>query len=782
MDEFIPLEISNYFGLMSKPSKDKLPIGASSSSLTFHDIDLSQPGAAKTRGGSLTVKNMGYVPSRIWDWYVPKVDYHYPVVSGGTKVSVLDQTFAILGEDTGFTDGYIFDYLNYGDELFYGNGQDGNRIASIVSGSPAFRKWGIDAPTVAPTLALATGTLTGAYQYKYTYVNSVSGHESSASPASAVINPSTQGVDITVTPSADAQVDKINIYRTTNNGAYYFYVTQIDNVNTTDVITNGGFETWSGGPSVAPDGWILFGAGATIAREATIVKVGTYSAKLTRNGADCFIYQDIQNSGGHNLAYWKGRTVTLGMWVWASVANRAFIQIGDGISATNSSYHSGSSSWEYLTVTRTIASNATNVYILGYVVTGDTTAYLDGAKLVSSLGPQAYLDTESDTALGTTQAPLYNDPPPVNFMALEEWDGVIWGFQPNDTVIYFSNTEYYSVVGNPEESYHPDNFINLRAKIFGIRKSPNFNELWVHTSKGIYAVVPTFVDADPYRAVPRNTTLNSGTPYAIVNIYNQQWFVTEDWRVISIDSAGNISYESYNIETDLNGANKTKIGICQGCQYRGKNKNQFRFIFPKSGSTNPNIMLAANYLQRTPPDETGVAHPVWEYHKINAVCLGVVKDGSGNDILYTGTSDDLLVKQDYLTNDNGVAIDWSFELGWFRGEMNETRSLIPRWIVQYFNPLGNWSFGLQTSFDFGVGGNNYTITLTPVGDKWDIDFIWDISVWGFEQYLQRVATDLSGVFSHAQFTWSGNGLDHVFEMHSICLLMHEIEGFRKVNN
>jgi hypothetical protein len=418
-----------------------------------------------------------------------------------------------------------------------------------VSAVPEFRNWGIVKPAAKNTYAADSGTgITGDYRYKYTYVNSDSGHESSASPASDVRTVANKTINLNgFTLSADPQVDKINVYRTTNAGANYYYLTQLNNT-----------------------------------------------------------------------------------------------------------------------------------------------------------GTPTYADSTADTGLGTTEAPLYNDPPPVDFMAIEEWDGVIWGFAPNSTVLYFSNTEYYSGTGNPEESYHPDNFINLRAKIFGIRKSPNFNELWVHTSKGIYGIVPTFIDADPYRAVPRNTTLYSGTPYAIVNIYNQQWFVTEDWRVISIDSAGNISYESFNIEPDLNGANKTKIGICQGTQYRGKNKNQFRFIFPVSGVNTPNIMLAANYLQRTPPDETGVAHPVWEYHKINANTLGVVKDSAGNDILYTGTAGNLLIKQDHLTSDDGVAIDWSFELGWFRGALDETRSMIPRWIVQYFNPLGNWSFTLSTSFDFGV--------------------------------------------------------------------------------
>ncbi len=128
-----------------------------------------------------------------------------------------------------------------------------------------------------------------------------------------------------------------------------------------------------------PTSWILSGSGATIAREEGTVKTGTYSAKVTRNGADCDIYQDIQSAGGHNLAYWKGRTVTFGCWVWASVNNRARLAFSDGISSTFSSYHTGDSTWQYLTLTVTISSSALHLYFAGYLDTGDTTAYFDKA-------------------------------------------------------------------------------------------------------------------------------------------------------------------------------------------------------------------------------------------------------------------------------------------------------------------------------------------------------------------------------------------------------------------
>ena len=628
MEDFTPIEINSFLGLNSKKSKAKLEPGFSSSSEKFFNIDLSTPGEAKTRGGSDTVQTLGYVIRHIHDWFVAYLNSHYIAIAGGTKVSILDQNHAILDEDTGFTDGEIFDFLNYGDELFYSNGVDEPRIASIISSAPAFRKWGITKPSSANTFAADSGTgLTGTYLYKYTYVNSVSGHESTASAASASKTVANKTINLSgLTASADPQVDKINIYRTTNGGAFYFYLTQISNGTTT------------------------------------------------------------------------------------------------------------------------------------------------------------YADSTADTSLGSTEAPLYNDPPSL-FAGIEEWDGRIFGFEANSTILKFSNDEFYSLTGNPEESFHPDNYINLRAKIYAIKKSPNFNELWVHTSKGVYGIVRTEIAADAYTAQVRNSSIYGASQFCVVNIYNQQWFLTDDWRIISIDSAGNINYESYNIEPDMNLANKTRVASCQGVQYRGTNKNQFRFIYPLSGETYPNRMLACNYLQKTPPDEIGRSRSVWEYHKITTSAIGVVKNGAGDDILYSGDSDGNLKKQDVGTNDDGVAISWSFELGWFRGSANVAKSMCPRFLVQYFNPLGDYTYNLQTNFDFGAsGGENYPIQLSPAGYLWDdAGTIWDVFTWGADIALIRRTQSLKGVFSHAQLVWSGSTLDQVFEMHTIVLLMRPDEGFRFIN-
>lgn len=149
-----------------------------------------------------------------------------------------------------------------------------------------------------------------------------------------------------------------------------------------NMLKNGSFESWSAGAAAAPDAWTLLGAGASVAREATIIRFGEYSAKVTRGGADCYIYQLLFGIDADTNTYWRGRTVTMGCWVYATVASRARISIHDGVASVFSSYHTGGSSWEFLTVSITLNAAATALYGYCQVYNGDTDGYFDGAILV----------------------------------------------------------------------------------------------------------------------------------------------------------------------------------------------------------------------------------------------------------------------------------------------------------------------------------------------------------------------------------------------------------------
>lgn len=135
-------------------------------------------------------------------------------------------------------------------------------------------------------------------------------------------------------------------------------------------------EDWVNGTSVAPTQHTLSGASATVARESTIIKTGTYSAKVSRVGADTTLYHDHAD-----FADYQGRKVTFGCWVYATVASRARIGISDGVGSTNSSYHSGATGWEFLTVTRNMDIASTRMRVEMQINTGNTTAYFDNGVL-----------------------------------------------------------------------------------------------------------------------------------------------------------------------------------------------------------------------------------------------------------------------------------------------------------------------------------------------------------------------------------------------------------------
>lgn len=155
-----------------------------------------------------------------------------------------------------------------------------------------------------------------------------------------------------------------------------------------NLLQNGSFETWENGTSSAPSDWTVTGSGATIAREGSIIKHGLYSAKLTRSGTDCnFTFDAFANLG---RTYIQSRDICLGVWVYATVANRARLRLDDGTTVTNSSYHPGDSAWHFLTVAATVGNSATSVKVGFQIDTGNTSAYMDGAVLVEGVTVSDY--------------------------------------------------------------------------------------------------------------------------------------------------------------------------------------------------------------------------------------------------------------------------------------------------------------------------------------------------------------------------------------------------------
>lgn len=643
---FVPVEYRQFYGLCTKPSRAAMPMGFSD---FIHDVDLSVPGIARTRGGNIkfTASQLGYNAKRIFDYYIPLTKMHVFLGNGGTKVFKLVANGVKTEIGTGFDTGLVFDFVSLKNTAYMSNGAAGaaNEPKAYYDPTATFRKWGINKPSSAPTVsASGGGGLTGDYLYAITFVNSVTGHESSISPISSSVTASGNSVALSSIPvSTDPQVNKRNIYRTTTGGAILFLLATINDNSTT-----------------------------------------------------------------------------------------------------------------------------------------------------------TYTDNTGDADLLTDEAPLYNNPP-ANFKYLAVWDGRIWGAEDGSTEVRFSDNGFFVQVGLPEESFPDPNSLELFAEFRGMLQSPNFDELWIHTSKGIVKVRKTGDPEDPYElGVLGPDKYSTSSHYALVNIENEQWYIDENAKVRSVDSSGFTQYKSHLIEEALVGGtvgDKSYVGVnfttlrtIQAVHYLAGSKNQYRFVVAESGQTTFNKMYAANYLQTTPALENDNSmraafaapanYPVWESHNISSTCIGIVKDSNGVDVLYTGSTNQYVKKQDSGTNDDGSAIDWAFAVGWQRAGSTPDKTAFPWKVVAYMNASTSYTINLQIDTDFGQGGGVvYPVTLPAGGDRLDIDFKLDVSLLSAIG-LKRIEQSINGDNNFLRMIWYGNALNQVLDLHSLTLLLEVLPGYR----
>jgi hypothetical protein len=109
------------------------------------------------------------------------------------------------------------------------------------------------------------------------------------------------------------------------------------------------------------------------------------------------LFQQIQKRLG--IAFWRGRSFTLGCWVWCDSYPNAFISVNDGVNTYSSSFHPGDSQWHFLTLSGTINPAATIVQIQ-LSCQNSALAYFDGV---------AFAAVESAGVPGEREVPLVYD-------------------------------------------------------------------------------------------------------------------------------------------------------------------------------------------------------------------------------------------------------------------------------------------------------------------------------------------------------------------------------------
>lgn len=160
------------------------------------------------------------------------------------------------------------------------------------------------------------------------------------------------------------------------------------------------FEMWGAGDSASPTHYTYtLGTGGTLARAgsglgdtavdgSSVGPKGLYCAKLVFGSAQQTLRQQLLDSGG--VAFFKGRAVSVGMWVRASAGSAGRISLYDGtgtITTNVSAYHTGNNLWQWLTATMAagINSSATGLWVYGIQDAG--TVYFSAPTVVFGSAP-----------------------------------------------------------------------------------------------------------------------------------------------------------------------------------------------------------------------------------------------------------------------------------------------------------------------------------------------------------------------------------------------------------
>lgn len=166
-----------------------------------------------------------------------------------------------------------------------------------------------------------------------------------------------------------------------------------------NLLANDTFLIWSAGDSSAPDFFVLAGAGAAVARtgalqfgsessapaENTKKKVGNFAAKLSGGAAEATLTQTLLDTAAYpgSTNVFNGRTFGFGCWVWSADAGGTMIRFSDGSQTTNSSEHTGNSTWQWLSGTHTVVGGATKLE-MSLVTDVGGVAYFSGATCMLS--------------------------------------------------------------------------------------------------------------------------------------------------------------------------------------------------------------------------------------------------------------------------------------------------------------------------------------------------------------------------------------------------------------
>lgn len=222
--------------------------------------------------------------------------------------------------------------------------------------------------------------------------------------ASSAVTPTELGYVSGVTSALQTQINALGVSQPMN------------------ILDNGGFEIWQRGTSFTnpADSTYLCdrfynrnseSAGVAVTKETSIVDGGLTSMKIVVTTAGASTYWKLIHVIEDFAAY-RGKTITLSVRVRSNTASAVRVSLNDGVNAQGySSYHSGGSTFETLTVTYAVSSTSSILYIsLGMIDSGDKktgTYYFDSAMLAVSASAVAFVPTNPEVDMARCQRFYY---------------------------------------------------------------------------------------------------------------------------------------------------------------------------------------------------------------------------------------------------------------------------------------------------------------------------------------------------------------------------------------
>lgn len=175
-----------------------------------------------------------------------------------------------------------------------------------------------------------------------------------------------------------------------------------------NILFNGGFEApVSTTVNTFQGGWYWTSTDSgnwdQVEWQTTTTHTGNYAVRLSSTASDpnptsnAYRYQRWDEGTSYydwEFERYKGKALTYGCWVNCDTASAGRLSIYDAVGQTHSDYHTGGSSWEYLSVTRTIDASATMIstYLYNDKTAGASDCYYDSCHLLEgTTAPETWI-------------------------------------------------------------------------------------------------------------------------------------------------------------------------------------------------------------------------------------------------------------------------------------------------------------------------------------------------------------------------------------------------------